>query len=151
MLKKIFLLTISGAVFLIACSKDMSPITPDQPQTMRPLTTNEQYIADAAGDFGLDLFKSISASAAQDENLFISPLSVSMALGMTMNGADSSTYAAMRRTLGFEGLSEEEINEAYKSLITLMRVDRPFMFVLRERQSGTILFMGKILNPEWTD
>jgi serpin B len=32
-----------------------------------------------------------------------------------------------------------------------MRVDHPFMFVLRERQSGTILFMGKILQPEWND
>jgi len=120
MLKKTFLLTISGAFFLIACGEDMSPITPDQPQPMRPLTANEQYIAAAAGDFGLDLFKSISSSADQDENLFISPLSVSMALGMTMNGADSNTYTAMRNTLGFEGLSEKEINAAYKSLITLL-------------------------------
>jgi serpin B len=52
-----------------------------------------------------------------------------MALGMTMNGADSSTYAAMRQTLGFEGLSEEEINEAYKSLITLlMQADPKVIF-----------------------
>jgi len=26
-----------------------------------------------------------------------------------------------------------------------MRVDRPFMFVIRERLSGTVLFMGKIV------
>ncbi len=25
-----------------------------------------------------------------------------------------------------------------------MRVDRPFVFVIRERLSGTVLFMGKI-------
>ncbi len=25
------------------------------------------------------------------------------------------------------------------------RVDRPFIFVIRERQTGTILFMGKVL------
>jgi serpin B len=27
---------------------------------------------------------------------------------------------------------------------TLVRVDRPFVFVIRERLSGTVLFMGKI-------
>jgi serpin B len=32
---------------------------------------------------------------------------------------------------------------------TLMQVDHPFMFVLHEKQTGTILFMGKIMNPEW--
>jgi serine protease inhibitor len=26
-----------------------------------------------------------------------------------------------------------------------MRVDRPFIFVIRERLSGTLLFMGKVV------
>ena len=29
-------------------------------------------------------------------------------------------------------------------VVTPMRVDRPFVFVIRERLSGTVLFMGKI-------
>ena len=27
-----------------------------------------------------------------------------------------------------------------------MRVDRPFIFAIRERLTGTVLFMGKVLN-----
>jgi serpin B len=29
--------------------------------------------------------------------------------------------------------------------VTTVRVDRPFIFVIRERLSGTVLFMGKIV------
>jgi serine protease inhibitor len=31
--------------------------------------------------------------------------------------------------------------------IPVMRIDRPFIFAIREHQSGTILFIGKIVNP----
>jgi serpin B len=31
--------------------------------------------------------------------------------------------------------------------VNVMRIDRPFIFAIRERQSGTILFIGKIVNP----
>ena len=44
------------------------------------------------------------------ENRMISPLSVSTALSMTLNGASGSTLSAIQKTLGFEGLTKEEIN-----------------------------------------
>jgi len=33
----------------------------------------------------------------------------------------------------------------------LFRVDRPFIFVIRERTSGALLFMGKIVEPVWEE
>jgi serpin B len=32
-----------------------------------------------------------------------------------------------------------------------MRVDRPFIFIIRERTSGALLFMGSIVEPVWED
>ncbi len=59
-----------------------------------------------------------------DENVFISPISISMALGMTLNGAAGDTYDAMKQTLELNGLTDAEINNAYKNLIaTLLSAD----------------------------
>ncbi|MBA2670367.1 MAG: serpin family protein, partial [Gemmatimonadetes bacterium] len=52
---------------------------------------------------------------------FLSPLSASMALGMTMNGARGDTFDGMRSTLGFAGMGQAEINASYRSLIDLLR------------------------------
>jgi serpin B len=39
---------------------------------------------------------------------------------MTMNGAAAGTFDAMRSTLGFEALAQDEINEAYQGLVALL-------------------------------
>src|SRR5687767_170923 len=77
---------------------------PAGPQTIdalpRPLTQQERAIVSAANSFSFNLFREVSA-AQRDRNVFISPLSASMALGMTLNGAAGTTQEAMRATLGF--------------------------------------------------
>jgi serine protease inhibitor len=35
------------------------------------------------------------------------------------------------------------------SLPPMMTVNRPFVFVIYEEASGSILFMGRIMNPVW--
>lgn len=105
--------------FLLSGCDDNS-VSPDKTdQNKRDLSAPEIEIIDAAKSFGFSLFHQIN-TIQPDENIFISPLSVSMALGMTMNGADNETYEAMRQTLEFEGLTEAEINQAYKDLMTFL-------------------------------
>lgn len=87
---------------------------------LRPLTSAEQAVTEADNRFGLKLFRALSEETP-DTNLFISPLSVSVALGMTLNGASGETYAAMKKTLELAGLSDEEINASYQALIELLQ------------------------------
>jgi serine protease inhibitor len=115
----IALLTFVPLCLVTFCSSDFSPLDDQTQPNIRPLTKSEQQIVMTTQNFGLKLFREIVAEGDGD-NVFISPLSVSMALGMTMNGAAGETYDAMRQTLAMEGMSEQEINEAYKSLIDLL-------------------------------
>ncbi len=86
----------------------------------RQLEAGETALVQADNSFGLKLFREVHAQGGAD-NIFIAPLSVSMALGMAYNGADGSTREAMQRTLEFQGLELSEVNESYRSLIDLLR------------------------------
>jgi serpin B len=94
--------------------------TTEPTELLRELSSSEMQLIEADNSFGLKLFKNINAETP-DSNVFISPLSISMALGMTYNGAAGTTEEAMRTTLEFDDLSMTEINESYESLIELLR------------------------------
>ena len=83
----------------------------------RALSASEVEVIGASNRFAFGL---LAQANRPNENLFLSPLSASMALGMTMNGAAGETWNQMRDVLGFGGLSEEEINAAYESLLELL-------------------------------
>jgi len=87
----------------------------------RELNPLEKRLVESDNKFGLKLFREvIHAEPDKRANVFISPLSVSMALGMTLNGANTNTLEAMQNTLELAGLTTEEINQSYKSLIELL-------------------------------
>ena len=97
---------------------DDDPI-PDPIELPRALTTNEVSLIATSNAFGLDLVREV-VERDDRPNIVLSPLSASMALGMTMNGAAGQTFEAMRSTLGFGGLPVDEINNSYRSLIDLL-------------------------------
>ncbi len=69
----------------------------------------------ATNDFGFRLYANL-ANSDGEKNLFISPLSVELALAMTYNGAHGSTRQAMAKTLGWEGLTLAQVNDGYHTL-----------------------------------
>ncbi len=67
------------------------------------------------GDFGVRLFREMALDAA-GRNLFVSPVSVGMALAMAYNGATGDAREEMARALGFGGMDLDAVNEANERL-----------------------------------
>lgn len=105
-----------SCLWLLGCSDEVKPAGDYEP---RELTQAEVEVVAAGNEFGIELFKEISRVEGE-ENVFISPISVSMALGMTLNGAEGTTEEAMRDVLEVGDLSRAEVNESYKGLIELL-------------------------------
>jgi serpin B len=97
--------------------------SPEKPEA-HPLTELEKSLVRKSNQFGLHLLRTVNQTES-DKNVFISPLSVSMALGMTLNGASGTTEEAMRSTLSFSGMTQEEINTSYHNLMELLRTLDP--------------------------
>jgi serpin B len=84
----------------------------------RDLSADEARVSGAANQFALNLFRRLNAAQAA-ENVFVSPLSVTFALGMAMNGANGATFNEMRSTLGFGADDLAAINAGYRGLLSL--------------------------------
>src|SRR5436853_325931 len=97
------LLAVALGVFGARCRE--APITAPRPITSLPraLDAGESSLIGADNRFAFKLFGEIARQASPDSNLFISPLSAAMALGMAYDGAAGSTQAEMQRALELTG------------------------------------------------
>lgn len=71
-------------------------------------------------EFGFNLFNTIW-NTEQNQNIFISPFSVSTALAMTLNGAAGDTEQAMIDTLKLQGITTDSINSSYAQLLQTLQ------------------------------
>ncbi len=102
---------------LVACADN--PVEPERPLTKlpRPLTAGENAVIHANNGFAFELLREV---AEPGKNVFVSPLSVSMTLGMALNGAAGGTFEAMRSGLRLPDLAMGEINEGYRGVRDLL-------------------------------
>jgi serpin B len=115
----------------------------------RQLTAGEQKLIVTSNRFAFSFFREVVRQEDPDSNVFISPLSAAMALGMTYNGARGETQTAMAQTLGLEDLTIQEANESFRSLIDLLRgLDPNVDFQL----ANSIWYrLGFVPRPEFLD
>src|SRR5947208_16552300 len=100
-----------------------APITAPRPITSLPraLGAGESGLIGADNQFAFTLFAEIARQAGPDSNLFISPLSAAMGLGMAYTGAAGATQTEMQQVLQLDGLTLDDVERSYRSLIALLR------------------------------
>jgi serine protease inhibitor len=118
-----------SAIFLLFTLSLMSCSKNDDALPMKPvpidLTQDQVALIESANGFAFDIFSQVLNSANENENVMISPLSISYALSMTVNGAKGDTRDAMLEALRLKGISIDAINSSYKNLTrALLAVDK---------------------------
>jgi len=72
-------------------------------------------------EFAFNIFREINKEETEKgdsiKSIFISPLSISMALSMAYNGAAGETKEAMEKALNYQGIGIKDLNESYKNLV----------------------------------
>lgn len=100
-------------LFSQGCKKDSSepllePIKIDLPE-------KSDEVISGSNKFGIDLF--LKTAKVESGNIMLSPLSASAALTMLLNGCENNTLLQIQQLLGYEGLTKDQINNVYKSLV----------------------------------
>lgn len=119
--RSLLVVSAAAALMVSACGP-VDPTSPLITALPRALTTGEAKLIAADNRFAFTFLRQMAQETRDTlPNLFVSPLSVAMALGMTYNGAAGTTEEEMRRTLELEGMTVPEVNDASRSLIALLR------------------------------
>ncbi|GAA3408681.1 serpin family protein [Paenibacillus hodogayensis] len=73
-------------------------------------------LVSAYNDFGFELFRKTTAVGPEAGNAVLSPVSVALALSMTINGAAGPTRNALAQGLHLQGIGAEETNVGARAL-----------------------------------
>jgi serpin B len=123
--------TIFGITIVLAlctfCSCQTDDSTGDEIKTIQ-VDEKSALLIEADNAFGLEMFQKIRKTS-NEENIMISPLSISVAFAMAYNGADKDTKTEMEKAMKLNGLTTEQINNSYKMLIAaLQSLDKDVVF-----------------------
>src|SRR5215468_4381326 len=120
------------ALSLIACRAADRYVDQNSPDVAQPVEITRpnnsanmnSNLAAASNAFGFDLFQQLLRQAA-NKNVFFSPLSVTVALGMAYNGAAGETKTGMARALKIEGMNLADLNRASAELLKALKSSDP--------------------------
>jgi serpin B len=118
-MKKLVYIILAVLILFAACSKD-NPNDNPGPTIPQPIELKDagEQIVQSTNEFGFDIFRLINGDELEGTNVFISPTSISLALAMTLNGANNATEDSMAHALRLDQYTPEQINETFRDLMT---------------------------------
>ena len=133
------------ALFAGCSDNEDSPNVPKERVDIE-LTAEERQVNDQVQDFSFDFIRAFAQEREKKnpevQNYAMSPLGLSLALGMMLNGADGETYKQMQEVLGFGGTDNESINRYMQTMqLALPDVDNTTTFL-----NANSIWMRKGLN-----
>lgn len=87
-----------------------------QPEPGKTLRVSAPF-ASQTTDFAFGFFRQVNQEEGTAKNVFVSPLSLHMALGMIMNGANGQTAQEIQKTLKLDAQTLAEANQTYTYLL----------------------------------
>ena len=98
----IALILCSSLVFTSSMANNIAPLPPQPEKEQLPEKVDER-LTTATSKFAFKLYEQVLKQRS-GQNVFISPMSVMLALAMTYNGAEGQTRQAMAKALELEGM-----------------------------------------------
>ena len=132
-MKKTLMILAAALLLLPACSKMHDGEDDAQGAELFPavyiqLTDAQKGVRTASNNFGLNTFSQMYAAEAGKDVVF-SPLSLSLALSMTAEGAEGATWKQFADVIGWGTATKEEVGSYYKTMISgLVEADRAVLF-----------------------
>lgn len=116
MKKHLAALALLGLCLLVVGNASDPTVWAKNAPPVKVKATPRDNLVDAINLFGLRLLEKVSPAQAA-ENVLLSPLGISSAIAMALNGAAGRTSEGMRMTLGVNELTELQINQGFQSLL----------------------------------
>ncbi|MBQ3770843.1 MAG: serpin family protein [Bacteroidaceae bacterium] len=116
-MKKIFII-LSAIVAVNGLASCNSFVESDEPNPIVVICppTNSGVVYNSTSEMAFTLFDKVNSLAEPNENFTISPLSLSETLAMVASGAEGETRNELNKFLGFEKMSQDDVNGAFKAL-----------------------------------
>ena len=93
----------------------------NNPRVLISLTDEEQALVRPVNDLGFNLFRKVGTN----ENILLSPLGMTYALGLINNGAVGETRTQINRVLGCDDKGADKVNSFCRKMLTeAPRIDR---------------------------